>query len=491
MSARETATDAEALGAQPDRGVGSPTALVRQTVEFLVCLGLCILLSRTFAAEAYVVPTGSMAPTLLGNHRELICPNCGFRFSLGVDEDGRSGRPVCPNCGLRKLDDAPALDCNGDRVLVQKLLYDVRRPRRWEVSVFHFPGDPSQAYVKRVVGLPGESVRIAGGDVYIDGKIARKSLAEQRAIRVLVFDNNFVPRDSARYPRWGFRRGRPGEHLESGWSAESSTLVHKRAEPVAETFDWAEYLHWDPDRGRYAAIHDFNGYNGGDLRGDNPVTDLMVEARIAATADVESVALRIDAGTDRFQVELPVGRSRGSLTVTRNRRNLSLNNVRGALQTVAAGDQGSRLCVSVMDRRLVAYLDGQILFDPIDYDHRAVGPGYGERPVAFGIKGGSATVRDIRIYRDVYYTSALAYSPRRPFGVEEPYQLGPDEFFVLGDNSAVSNDSRFWQRSPVVPRSLLLGKPFLVHLPGQAVPLQVFGRSFYWVPDPREIRYIR
>jgi signal peptidase I len=36
-----------------------------------------------------------------------------------------------------------------------------------------------------------------------------------------------------------------------------------------------------------------------------------------------------------------------------------------------------------------------------------------------------------------------------------------------------------------------VGKPFLVHLPGQVVPLQVFGRSLYWMPDPREIRYIR
>src|SRR3954451_20486055 len=62
--------------------------VVRQTVEFLVVLSLGILLFRTFTAEAYIVPTGSMAPTLLGMHEEVDCPNCRMRFALGLDEEG-------------------------------------------------------------------------------------------------------------------------------------------------------------------------------------------------------------------------------------------------------------------------------------------------------------------------------------------------------------------------------------------------------------------
>src|ERR1700722_4195691 len=122
-----------------DRPAGPGRGLVRQTVELLVLLSLCVILVRTFSAEAYVVPTGSMAPTLMGWHRELVCPNCEYAFDVGIDEEGRTGSAVCPNCGEGNLDRVPAVECGGDRVLVQKFLYDFRRPARWEVAVFHYP----------------------------------------------------------------------------------------------------------------------------------------------------------------------------------------------------------------------------------------------------------------------------------------------------------------------------------------------------------------
>ena len=464
----------------------------RQTVEFLLLLGVGILLLRTFAAEAYVVPTGSMAPTLLGFHKELTCPNCKFPFVVGMDDQGRSGRPVCPNCGQGELGNVPAVECNGDRLLVQKFLFDVRRPNRWEVAVFQSPAEPDQAYVKRVVGLPGETIQIVDGDVFIDGKIARKTLREQRAMRILVYDNDYVPADSDRFPRWRFRGARSPRLVPSGWKAQGSRFVHESTATSTAREDWLEYLHFDPDRGRHGPIRDFCPYNGGDLRGDNVVKDLMIEADLSIRSEVKSLTLRLDHGSDRFTVILPVD-GRSGPEVRRNGRFLEVVNAKGGLtSSPAESPRFVRLEASAIDRRLTVAVDGVALFDPIDFEASGgSGSGPPGSPLALGVVGGSMELRRLRVHRDIYYTGDLAIGTRRPFAVDTAHVLGEDEFFVLGDNSPVSNDSRFWERSPVVRGDRFLGKPFLVHLPGQVCALRVFGRPLGWIPDPREIRYIR
>ena len=468
--------------------------LRRATVEFLILLGIGILLLRTFAAEAYVVPTGSMAPTLLGYHKEVTCPNCRFPFTIGMDERGRSPRPVCPNCGQDDLDREVAVECNGDRLLVQKFFFDVRPPRRWEVAVFQSPSEPDQAYVKRVVALPGESIQVVDGDVFINGSIARKTDREQRATRILIHDAAFKPLDSDRFPRWTFRGSDPRRLKPSGWRDQGTGFV-RDPNPASsdDEIDWLSYRHWDPDRGRFGPIRDFCPYNGGDLRGDNIVRDLAFDAQIVAHPGTVGLMLRLDHGGDRFQVRVPVD-DRCSVEVRRNGRVLTTTEPSRGLRSSPIGSTTfARLEASTIDRRLSVLIDGVPLFDPIDFEGAADGvSGTFASPLAFGIQGdGGAEVQGIRIYRDIFYTGSLAVGPRRPFGVDSPYRLGRDEYFVLGDNSPVSNDSRFWDGSPVVRSDRFLGKPFLVHLPGQVFALRVFGRSMGWIPDPREIRYIR
>ena len=145
----------------------------------------------------------------------------------------------------------------------------------------------------------------------------------------------------------------------------------------------------------------------------------------------------------------------------------------------------------VFDRRVQVAIDGRLLFEPYDFDDPGPPVPASDSPISLGVRGGAVDVTDLRIFRDIYYTSSLASTPRHSHGMSAAVKLGPDEYFVLGDNSPISNDSRFWTDCPVVRGSMFVGRPFLVHLPGQVVPLKVFGRSVCWVPDPRRIRYIR
>ncbi len=57
----------------------------------------------------------------------------------------------------------------GDRIMAFRLAYVLEKPKRFDVVVFKFPDDESVYYVKRIIGLPGETVVIKGGKVYIDG----------------------------------------------------------------------------------------------------------------------------------------------------------------------------------------------------------------------------------------------------------------------------------------------------------------------------------
>ena len=57
----------------------------------------------------------------------------------------------------------------GDRVIANRLAYLNDSPERFQVVVFRFPDDESRLFVKRVIGLPGETVEIKAGKVYIDG----------------------------------------------------------------------------------------------------------------------------------------------------------------------------------------------------------------------------------------------------------------------------------------------------------------------------------
>ena len=245
-----------------------PDGSIKETIESIVIAFILAFIFRGFIVEAFVIPTGSMAPTLLGAHMRFTCPDCGYRYDVNYQSEGgldvedvnipshavvreidpRTGRFTgraanrvlsinCPNCGFKiprvdphdAANDATAPPVRyGDRILVLKYLYLLTEPRRWDVVVFKAPVNPDkydygQNYIKRLVGRPGESVYILDGDIYIgkpgapagEYEVQTKPRHVQDALWRIVYDNDYLPRGLGHWTQpW---QAKPEE---TGWKTD-------------------------------------------------------------------------------------------------------------------------------------------------------------------------------------------------------------------------------------------------------------------------------
>ena len=114
---------------------------LREYSESIGVAVLIALLLRAFVVEAFKIPSGSMIPTLqVGDH---IFVN---KFLYGIR--------------------IPWTDI--------KLFKHIREPRRGEIIVFVFPVDPDKDFIKRIVGIPGDTVQVCGGQVLINNQPVRR-----------------------------------------------------------------------------------------------------------------------------------------------------------------------------------------------------------------------------------------------------------------------------------------------------------------------------
>jgi len=81
----------------------------------------------------------------------------------------------------------PTLSSN-QFLIVSRLHYVIGRPERGDVAVFHFPANPQQDYIKRVIGLPSETVEIRDTNIYINGMILDEPYLGEPCVPIHCFD---------------------------------------------------------------------------------------------------------------------------------------------------------------------------------------------------------------------------------------------------------------------------------------------------------------
>jgi signal peptidase I len=442
------------------------------------------LFIRTFAVEPFGVPTGSMAPALIGNHREGPCPRCGYPVRVGFPTAGGNpadhfARVGCPNCGNRfSLGDA--IDLNGDRLLVDKNVFNLRRPRRWEIAVFRCPDpDPKECgkpYVKRVVGLPGETITLVDGDAYANGELLRKGLAEVRETRVIVFDMLYVPSPNGWNARWLVEPPENDPRLPRATNRGPREADEKVLRDGVLTLDALEgsvgvtYRHWNFDERKEEPVRVWSSYDGlprsfAQLPAAHDFS-LQCEVEVVAASGEASFACRLFDGADAVSAEITVGpRPTGRAILTHDGHG-PLGSTRGVS---LEPKRRYTLEFAFVDRRATVALDGKTILPPADLLPLAK-RGEAARPLQFGARGCHLVIRNLRLFRDTHYTHYGEH------GTQRPALLGREEYFVLGDNSGNSQDSRKWPR-PGVPEADFLGKPFLIHQPLRPARVTVGGRE--------------
>ncbi|NCX97766.1 MAG: signal peptidase I [Planctomycetia bacterium] len=416
----------------------------------------------------------------------------------------------CPNCGaITRLTDASGNyrhaypPFTGDRIIVEKFAYDFVEPARWDVVVFKYPEDARINYIKRLVGLPGETLAIAGGDIWTsraDGEfeIARKPPDKLRAMLQCVHDSRHVaePLRTAGWPdAW------------SDWSPEGdqprwTTADAGRSFTVAAaasraTLRWRHFVPQDwegPDsplsRPEPALVGDFQPYNQApqyvDLHRDRELGAVVDGARWVGDLAVECL---LESRSETGTVVLDL--ATGAATLARGD---GPDAVRAAAPAGVRGRGRWRLLFANVDDELSLFVDGRPVAFPepttwrrsIDTAAKAkprVGaarPGAADpddlAPVGITADAAEVVVRDLRVLRDLYYVSSGTLAAFQGRDREEDivtYPLAADQFFMLGDNSSASKDSRAWgtPEAPLhhVDRRLLIGRALVVFWP-HAVP---------------------
>jgi len=432
----------------------------------LLFLAVCVLL--LFCGLGYyffgpIAPVrfravgGSMAPFVMGPHSQSVCPECRLSFSVGVDTSVDLNERICPNCGNRFPVSGAISILPGDPIRL--LPYSkTRGPRRWDAIMLKTPQPPGSVTLKRIVGLPGERLVIRRGDIFINGRVVSKNLQQRREMAMLVHDNGHTPSEPGQPTPWEPQNPHTDWKRQQGkWCyravPDSPVLQNPLADSVREKPDWLVFQSYDGSllTGRRfveSGMDDYFSYNQGISFRRHWVSDMWLRCQVAMLG-TGSLRLRADNGQVQLEASLEPDQGRMELNITSSHPEVKFSAVHLDLQTlrpdfvIEVGFCDGQGFVSVADQELVIPLPSQAgVFKPQS------------RPFALAAKQLELTLHSLRVYRDVYYLppdgSNQDWSPERP--------LAGDRYFVLGDNTQISIDSRHGKAGYHPARKSLLGK---------------------------------
>ena len=296
-------------------------ATIVETAQSLVVAFVLAMTFRGFVTEGFVIPTGSMAPTLMGQHALLHGDQTGSDFPVGLPtkpapvpdlssvQDPKIGPRFRGSGGIQNADDSDRR--MGDRILVLKNLLPFMGPKRWDVTVFKNPTDPdgpSANYIKRLIGMPNEMVWLADGDVFVaptdvDSEevtytVRRKPEHVQRAVWQNIHHSDFIPADPMQLDQT--YRGAPWQG--TGW--DTTTRVYRCTSAAASR------LHWES---KVRQIDDWTSYNTARAtRGFFNVADLRIGATLKAT-DPTALTTRAELTARSHRFEWVINGSAGTV----------------------------------------------------------------------------------------------------------------------------------------------------------------------------------
>ncbi len=478
---------------------------VANTLEWLITAFALAFVFRAFVMEAFRIPTGSMADTLLGAHYRLRCTQCGYRYSYGKNDYGSKrnvmmrrfeGQEIsrCPSCGYFQRTSVAAAPSNGDRILVLKCIYQFVEPRQWDVVVFKNPLNPSENYIKRLIGRPNEQIEIIDGDIYIDGRISRKPVKVQQELWKPVYDNDYQPARPEESKFNGHTWYQPFKNAaDSNWINEDE---HPTIFKLAGKPDKIHSLVYDTSTGNdFKATYAYDEIT--DYKNMPLCSDLMIRFWVSSSEPIVIAGASLSKYGTKY-----IGRidSSGNMSIARY-----FDDTEEILANKKIAPFGAykptRLSFANVDHELIfEFGDEKLTFDlgtgPNDAGTRRTDI----EPEVKILGAGKITVSHIALFRDIHYTARNPNSNDPGRATEgNPLKLEKDQFFMLGDNSPNSQDGRWWERpgkgnngkiypEGIVPREYLVGKALFVYWPAGFRP---FKRSpLALIPNVGELRFI-